>query len=331
MRDKRITTHVALTARAFGASRILVDLHDEELEGTIRKVVSNFGGDFRIETGVKPQAALKNFKGVVAHLTMYGQRVDDIIDEIRASTEDKDLVVVVGAEKVPFDIYERADYNVSVTNQPISEVSALGIFLDRYFKGNELNNSALGRMNVLPSALGKNVKMIPNREDCLRMLEEEGADEKILGHVTKVTEIALEIGRRTGANLDLIQAGALLHDIGRTVTKGIEHAISGAKILRERGILEDVVLIVERHTGAGIPLDEAKELGLPPADYIPETLEQKIVAQSDNLVSRDRKIKLEQVLESYEKKGLQKAASRIARLHHELSSLAGIDLDEICP
>lgn len=329
MRDKRITTHVALTARAFGASNIIVDQHDDELENTIRKVVSNFGGNFSIESGITPQKAMKSFKGVVAHLTMYGQRVDDVIDQVRESTKDKDLMIVVGAEKVPFDIYERADFNVSVTNQPISEVSALGIFLDRYFRGSELLKSTLGRMNVLPSSLGKNVKMIPNREDCLRILEEEGAEERIIRHVSKVAEIALDIAGRTGANPDLVQAGALLHDIGRTVTHGIDHAVAGAGLLREKGILEEVVLIVERHTGAGIPEDEAEELGLPSGNYVPETLEEKIVAHADNLVYRDRKIPLKQALESYEKKGLQKAGERIARLHHEISTLAGIDLDAI--
>ena len=54
MRDKRVTTHVALTARAFGASGIIVDTGDEQLEKSIRKVVNDFGGDFSIPSGFCP-------------------------------------------------------------------------------------------------------------------------------------------------------------------------------------------------------------------------------------------------------------------------------------
>ena len=52
-RDKRITTHVALTARAFGAKGIFVSTKDEVLENSIRSVVDRFGGDFTIETGTR--------------------------------------------------------------------------------------------------------------------------------------------------------------------------------------------------------------------------------------------------------------------------------------
>ncbi|EQD66228.1 tRNA 2'-O-methylase, partial [mine drainage metagenome] len=51
-RDKRITTHVALTARAFGASAIVIDLHDEELERNVRSVTDRFGGSFHVSSGV---------------------------------------------------------------------------------------------------------------------------------------------------------------------------------------------------------------------------------------------------------------------------------------
>lgn len=329
MRDKRITTHVALTARAFGANSIIIDQHDEELENTIRKVVTNFGGNFHISSGVKPSAALKNFTGVIVHLTMYGERVGDVIERVREKTSDQDLMIVVGAEKVPFVVYERADFNVSVTNQPISEVSALGIFLDRYFQGSELENTIKGRMNVIPSVLGKKVEMIPTKKECLELLKEEGASEKIIDHVTSVAELAEKMATRLNANLDLVQAGAMLHDIGRTVTKGIEHAVKGAEILRGKEILEEVVLIVERHTGAGITRDEAVKLGLPDKDYVPLTLEQKIVAHADNLISRDKVITIGQVTESYRKKGLEMAARRIEELHAELSSLLGFDVDKL--
>ncbi|AKA48876.1 tRNA 2'-O-methylase [uncultured archaeon] len=329
LRDKRITTHVALTARAFGADSILVDQHDVELENTISKVVSNFGGNFTIESGVKPGNTIKKFDGITVHLTMYGQRLGDVVDSIRAESADKDLLIVVGAEKVPFDIYEKANFNVSVTNQPISEVSALGIFLDRYFEGAELENRIIGRMNVVPTKLGKKVEMIPKKEECLDLLIQEGATERIINHVTKVSELASLMAERLNANRDLVRAGALLHDIGRTVSNGIDHAIRGAEIIRSRGLMEELARIVERHTGAGIPTGEAVKLGLPPKDYIPETIEEKIVAHADNLVSKDEIVPIARVIDAYDRKGLKKAAERIMALHSELSELMEFDVDEL--
>ncbi len=129
-RDKRITTHVSLVSRAFGADSIMVDERDEVLEETINKVVKNFGGNFKIETGVNWKKYFRDFKGIKVNLTMYGINVDNRIDEIRGKTENKDMVILVGAEKVPVDAYLMADYNIAVANQPHSEVSALAIFLD---------------------------------------------------------------------------------------------------------------------------------------------------------------------------------------------------------
>jgi tRNA (cytidine56-2'-O)-methyltransferase len=88
---------------------------------------------------------------------MYGKPVDEVIEDVR--TAENDVVVVVGAEKVPPDIYKLADYNVSVGSQPHSEVSALSIFLDRYYKGTELKKDFKGRTRIIPSGEGKNVEV----------------------------------------------------------------------------------------------------------------------------------------------------------------------------
>jgi tRNA (cytidine56-2'-O)-methyltransferase len=158
-RDKRITTHVALTARAFGASSIIIDLHDSELENTVRSVVDRFGGDFQVSSGINWRRYLEESGSVKVHLTMYGIPVDDCIEKIRDETSRKgSLVIAVGAEKVPGDLYGVADYNVSVTNQPHSEVAALAIFLDRYNHGAELSARFEGRMEVVPKARGKEIR-----------------------------------------------------------------------------------------------------------------------------------------------------------------------------
>ena len=153
-RDKRVTTHVALSSRALGAKGIFVDTYDPVLEETIRSVVGRFGGDYTIKTGVTWREAVKDFKGKIVHLTMYGQRVDEALTKI---PHDEDIMIFVGAEKVPPEVYQRADFNVSVGNQPHSEIAALAIFLDRFTEGKALYEDRGGRMTVVPNERGKTV------------------------------------------------------------------------------------------------------------------------------------------------------------------------------
>ncbi len=153
-RDKRITTHVALVARAFGADKIFIDTDDKKIEETVCSTCNRFGGEFEIETGVNSKKIIRDWKGIVVHLTMYGGRLDKSIKEIDKS---KDLLVVVGAEKVPPWIYEISDFNVSVGNQPHSEVAALAIFLDRYNEGKWLGRKFDGKIEILPCNRGKKV------------------------------------------------------------------------------------------------------------------------------------------------------------------------------
>ena len=153
-RDKRVTTHVALSSRALGAKGIYVDTPDPVLEENIRSVVGRFGGDYTIKTGVSWKSALKDFNGKVVHLTMYGERIDEALPKI---PRDEDLMIIVGAEKVPFDVYERADFNLSVGNQPHSEIAALAIFLDRFTEGKALYADRGGRLTVVPNERGKTV------------------------------------------------------------------------------------------------------------------------------------------------------------------------------
>lgn len=328
-RDKRITTHVALVSRAFGADRLLVDEKDETLENTINRVTENFGGNFSLKSGVNWKKEFRDFKGVKVNLSMYGINVDDRIENIRMATEAKDMIILVGAEKVPIDAYNIADFNIAISNQPHSEVSALAIFLDRFYKGKELEKKYEGKMNVIPMDHGKLVKFIPDEQQSMKILYESGADERIISHVTTVYNLSMAMGRYANADMKLIAAGSLLHDIGRTKTNGISHAVAGADILREKNIDESIVRIVERHTGAGILPDEARKLGLPDRNYVPETLEEKIVAQADNLVSGKTIVTLAETLERYRLQGLEEPAERIKKLHKELSVVCGKDPDEI--
>jgi tRNA (cytidine56-2'-O)-methyltransferase len=157
-RDKRLSTHVALTARAFGAKGIYFDIFDEKVFESVRDVVKRWGGDFFIEHIDSWRQLIKEFDGIVVHLTMYGIPLPEKIDEIKKARK---ALIVIGAEKVPPDVYQLADFNIAIGNQPHSEVAALAIFLDRVLEGEvfrkEFENA---KIRVIPSEHGKIVREI---------------------------------------------------------------------------------------------------------------------------------------------------------------------------
>jgi len=159
-RDVRVTTHVCLTARALGADGVFIsDVQDRRIADTLDRVRRDFGGDFTIETGRPWRSVVSEWQrlgGKVVHLTAYGTPLPRVISEIRGFQGDK--LIVVGAEKVPVDLFEIADWNVAVTNQPLSEVSALGIFLDWLFSHSRLESEFRNaKLRIIPSARGKKV------------------------------------------------------------------------------------------------------------------------------------------------------------------------------
>ncbi len=176
-RDDRMTTHVGLTARALGADRVVFEPDATDAVETARDITDRFGGPFVAETAASPLGVLRDWTGPVVHLTMYGLPVGEAVAAVRADLaaasapgdgdgETDGLLVVVGAEKVPFEVYERADYNVGVTNQPHSEVAALAVFLDRLFEGRELDRTWTGAdRRVVPTATGKRVVETGEDED----------------------------------------------------------------------------------------------------------------------------------------------------------------------
>ncbi|MFQ3284390.1 MAG: tRNA (cytidine56-2'-O)-methyltransferase [Natronomonas sp.] len=158
-RDNRMTTHVGLTARALGADRVIISGAASGSKETIEDITDRFGGPFDAELTEEPRAVLRAFPGTVVHLTMYGLPVQEVESEIKGEHGEGPVLIVVGAEKVPFDVYERADYNVGVTNQPHSEVAGLAVFLDRLFEGRELEREwADATHRVVPMATGKKVE-----------------------------------------------------------------------------------------------------------------------------------------------------------------------------
>lgn len=172
----------------------------------------------------------------------------------------------------------------------------------------------------------------PTREECRRIFREEGLEPRVVAHVEAVAALAVRIAsalHSKGHPVDvaLVEAGALLHDIGRSKTHTIRHATVGAELLRARGLPEALVLCVERHTGGGIDREEARLLGLPERDYTPRTLEEKIVCHADNLFDGDRRQSLADEERWLASQKLPQVAAKVRALHVELSRLLEMDLD----
>ncbi len=161
-RDTRITTHVCLTARAFGASKIyLAGEKDTRLMDNVRDIVKRWGGDFEVEYADSHKKIINDWKdngGKIVHLTMYGTQAHEAAPEIRESGDD--ILIVVGGSKVPTDVYKSADWNVSVTTQPHSEVSSLAVFQHLLMDGKEFDLEFEDPVfEVIPTAHGKNVNI----------------------------------------------------------------------------------------------------------------------------------------------------------------------------
>jgi len=163
-RDARLTTHVALAARALGASGLIIsDIEDPKIKETIEKVTQNWGGSFFFEMGAPWRKTVTDWKakgGLVVHLTAYGENIETSHVLQRIKTSSKDILVIVGSQKVPSEFFSEAvsDFNVAIGSQPHSECASLAVFLDRFFEGKELTRKFQnGKVRIVPQRRGKKV------------------------------------------------------------------------------------------------------------------------------------------------------------------------------
>jgi tRNA (cytidine56-2'-O)-methyltransferase len=163
-RDKRLTTHIALAARAFEASGIiLTDVNDKKIKETISKIVSRWGGSFFFKMGIPWMTAIEDWKaknGVTVHLTAYGENIESSTVMQRILATRKDVMVIVGSQKVPQKFFSKkiSDFNVAIGNQPHSECSSLAVFLDRFFGGKELiEEFEHAKLRIIPKKHGKKI------------------------------------------------------------------------------------------------------------------------------------------------------------------------------
>jgi len=168
---------------------------------------------------------------------------------------------------------------------------------------------------------------IPSPDECIKLLKKTGCSDNVIRHCKAVRDAAVKIAKKAHANVELVEAGALLHDIGRSKTHDIFHALEGVKIAQKLGLSENIVNIIGRHIGAGISKEEAKKLGLPAKDYIPITLEEKIVCHADNLIDKYERQNVEDAVKKALKEGHSEYAERLVKLHKELSDICGTDLN----
>ncbi|MHA1331591.1 MAG: tRNA (cytidine(56)-2'-O)-methyltransferase [Candidatus Hodarchaeales archaeon] len=166
-RDKRITTHIALVARAFGAEKIIITgERDDKLINTVNSVVREWGGNFSLE--IYPHEEWKNLilkwkleNKKIVHLTMYGENLIDFekTEDFQAlktnSSSLMNLMIIIGGEKVPGAVFHYADWNIAITNQPHSEVSSLAIFLEHLIPGSLNLDFPNAKRRIHPSIEGK--------------------------------------------------------------------------------------------------------------------------------------------------------------------------------
>ncbi|MCL7415431.1 MAG: HDIG domain-containing protein [ANME-2 cluster archaeon] len=163
--------------------------------------------------------------------------------------------------------------------------------------------------------------MIPDKYRALELLEIAGCSDKVIKHCLTVAEYSRECAKKVEKNghpidVELVFIGALLHDIGRSITHDINHAVEGACLGREYGLNPSIIRIIETHIGAGIAETEARSQGLPQRNYFPSTIEEKIVAHADNLVDDIRIISISEKVDKLREKGMREnIVERIVELY----------------
>ena len=171
-------------------------------------------------------------------------------------------------------------------------------------------------------------KPLPSPEEAVKILEESGCSPNVVRHCEAVAKVAVQMVKKCAnndakVNVDLVHIGALLHDLGRAKTHGINHPIVGAKIARSQGLPDSLANIIERHLGGGISDDEAREFGWPEGTYIPQTLEEKIVTYADKLVEGETRVPIRQTVQKLKNRLGEDhpSAERVLSLHKEMMKL----------
>jgi uncharacterized protein len=169
---------------------------------------------------------------------------------------------------------------------------------------------------------------LPNREQAIHLLIEQHCPREVIDHCVAVTAVALDLAAKLQAkgieiNLPLVEAGALLHDLGRAKSHKVDHGLVGSQTAQKLGLPQAVVDIIKRHVGAGITAQEAEWLGWPRDNYVPTTLEEKVVCCADKRIDHDHLAPIGDEIHKLQTKGFIEAAERVRSLHAEITHLLG--------
>ncbi len=169
---------------------------------------------------------------------------------------------------------------------------------------------------------------VPDYATCIKLLIHHSTPFNVINHVIFTTQTALKISKRLkkhnfSINCEIILAGGMLHDIGRSKTHQLDHGIIGAQILRQNGFPDELARIAENHLFAGILAEEAREFGLPSKDYIPSTLEEKIITYADNISKKKSVLTTREVINRFSKylDLSHPIIIRVYELHNEIETL----------
>ncbi len=169
---------------------------------------------------------------------------------------------------------------------------------------------------------------LPSREQAIRLLQKNNCSPEVISHCEAVAELSLEIAKQlkkkgVTVNLKLVEAGALLHDIGRSKTNKVDHGVIGAQIAESEGLSEAVVKIIKRHVGGGFTAEEAAQFGWSRDTYTPFSLEEKVVSYADKLVgnSKMKRVPIDVEIERLQAAGHKDGAQRVRKLHEEITAL----------
>lgn len=171
---------------------------------------------------------------------------------------------------------------------------------------------------------------LPSSRAATRLLKKVGCSFNVIKHCETVSKLAVRIAKKLKkkgipVDVELVKIGGLLHDIGRSKTHNIDHAVIGSEIARSYDVPEAVIMIIERHIGSGITAEEAKKLGLPERNFLPTTLEEKIVSYADKLVSGNHKMNFDEALGRFtmDLGEAHPAVCRLKQMHKEFVSIIG--------
>jgi len=171
---------------------------------------------------------------------------------------------------------------------------------------------------------------IPSFKEALEILKRSGCSPNVIRHCKAVSDLAVQIAwkcKRNGVDVDvnLVRIGALLHDIGRSKTHSVHHPIIGAKIAQSFNLPEPIIRIIKNHLGGGLTAKEASELGWPPEDHLPETIEEKIVTIADKLIDGEKTVPIQETIKKFSRRlgADHPSIKRIMNLYKEIISLCG--------